>query len=112
MTNRPISITLLAALLILVGAFGLVSHGLDFRNHQLRPEEFAPIAALSILATVAGVYLLRRRNWARWLAIAWIAAHVVISAFNSPFELLVHLGVCGVFAYILFRPPANRYFRP
>ena len=37
----------------------------------------------SSLAIVCGVFLLRGHNWARWLALAWIAFHVVLSAFHA-----------------------------
>jgi hypothetical protein len=60
---------------------------------------------------VAGVFLLRGQNWARWLALAWITFHVVIS-YGVLRELVVHGVICVVFAWILFRPAAGRYFRP
>jgi hypothetical protein len=63
------------------------------------------------MAIVAGAFMLRGSNWARWLAMVWIASHVVISIFHSPFELALHIVVCALFAWFLFRPLATLYFR-
>ena len=51
------------------------------------------------------------RNWARWLAMAWIALHVVLGALHSTQQLLVHIVVFAVFAFVLFRRPGSEYFR-
>jgi hypothetical protein len=56
------------------------------------------------------VYLLRGANWARWLALVWIAYHVIISGFHSLHELVIHSLLFAVFAYFLFRGPESRYF--
>jgi hypothetical protein len=70
------------------------------------------VELLRIIAIVCGIYLLRGSNWGRWLAIAWIAYHVVLSAFHSWLQLVVHCLLCTAFAYFLFRPKATEYFRP
>jgi hypothetical protein len=59
---------------------------------------------------IAGVYMLRGANWARWLAIAWIAFHVGVSYFHSWGEMAMHAAILVVFAYILLRPAAAEYF--
>jgi hypothetical protein len=55
--------------------------------------------------------MLRGHNWARWLALAWIGCHVILSAFHSVFEVAVHGLLFAAIAYFLFRPRATRYFR-
>jgi hypothetical protein len=64
-----------------------------------------------LLAILGGAFVLRGKNWARWLVLAWIAYHVVLSAFHHFFELAVHAALLAVFAYILFRPRASAYFQ-
>ena len=55
--------------------------------------------------------MLRRQNWARWLALAWMAFHVVISVF-PPFKgLVVHVLIFGGITYLLLRSDAAQYFR-
>ena len=51
-----------------------------------------------------------REGWARWLAIAWIAFHLVISIFHTKQGILVHAVVLIAFCVLLFLPAANRYF--
>lgn len=75
------------------------------------PAEFAMICTTRLLAAVAGVFMLRGQNWARWLALAWIGFHVIVSSLHTPMELLVHVALFAVMAYFLFRPRAAAYFR-
>jgi len=105
------SVTILSGLLLAAGVFGLVDHLTGFRTRDPFPYDLLFVCFLCVLAIIAGVYLLLGRNWARWLALAWIAFHVIVSAFNSVFQLAVHAVMCAVFAYFLFRPRADRYFR-
>jgi hypothetical protein len=106
--KRPISIPILACVYILVGVAGFVFH---FHELLAAHREALLIEATELLAIVAGAFLLRGQNWARWLALAWIAFHVVISAFHPVQELLMHSLFCVVIAWLLFRPAATRYFR-
>jgi hypothetical protein len=69
------------------------------------------IELTELVGILCGAFMLRGHNWARWLALAWIAFHVVLSAFHAIPELLVHGLFCAVIAWILFRPEASRYFR-
>ena len=55
--------------------------------------------------------MLRAFNWARWLAMAWIAFHVVLSFFHAWPEMAVHGVIFVAFAYFLFRPEANAFFQ-
>ena len=111
MPARPISVTILAWVLILAGAVGLVYHiaeldiGHPFANDGLLVE------FVRLLAVISGVFMLRGANWARCLAIAWITVHVILSFWHSWEQLAMHCVVFLVFAFFLFRPPANTYFR-
>jgi hypothetical protein len=54
--------------------------------------------------------MLTGRNWARWLAMVWIAFHLVVSAFHPVGELTVHVVLFCVFAGALFHHAAAQYF--
>lgn len=108
---RPISVTLLAWLYIAVGTITFISHFPEIHARNMFRYDGIWIEVVEILAIVCGVYLLRGRNWARWLAIAWIAFHVALSAYGPARELVVHSAFLVAFTWILFRPPAARYFR-
>jgi hypothetical protein len=105
-TKRPIGVLGVACLFIVVGAVGFVLH---FPNlHALHGEDFW-IELTEFLAIVAGAFLLLGRNWARWLAIAWMLLHVVIS-FPMLRQIVVHSLILAAIAWLLFRPDAQRYF--
>src|SRR5262249_785490 len=70
-----------------------------------------PVFLIHSLAIVCGVYMLRGSNWARWLALAWLAFHVIVSSFHAWHQLLVHGLLLAVVAYLLFRPQTTQYFR-
>ena len=97
---RPLAVTILAWLYVAVGAGGLVSHLADGVWVEL----------VEIAAVIAGAFMLRGQNWARWLALAWMAFHVILSAFHAFREVAIHCLFLAVIAWILFRPEAARYF--
>jgi hypothetical protein len=108
MNKRPISVTILALLLILMGAIGIAYHVREFRSTV--PSEYVSVLVVRLLAIVCGVFLLRGKGWARWLAMAWIAFHVVLSSFHSMQQVAFHAAVMVVFGVVLFHPAASRYF--
>jgi hypothetical protein len=107
--RRPISVSLLAVVYVLTGMAGLAVH---FREFLARQPDTVWIELTELLAILIGVFLFRGHDWARWLALAWIAFHVALSVFDSVRELAVHSAICALIAWILFRPAAARYFRP
>lgn len=110
MNKRPIYVTFLGYVLIVAGAVGIAYHFMEFKSTP--PSEYFPVLVVRLIAIVSGVYLLRGKDWARWLAIAWIACHLVISIFHTKQGIVVHAVVLIAFTVLLFLPPANRYFRP
>jgi hypothetical protein len=111
MNKRPYSVLAIAWLYILTGAIGIASHLMNFRLEHPFPYDVLWIISVSLIAVICGVYMLRGSNWARWLAIAWMLFHVILSVFHSRSQLVVHSLLCAVFAYFLFRPQATQYFR-
>jgi hypothetical protein len=82
------------------------------RPREHSPAEFALICAVRAAATVAGMFMLRRQEWARWLALAWFGFHVVISGLHAPMKFAFHVVLFIVVAYFLLRPLAWSYFKP
>lgn len=105
--KRPLSVTILGWVYI---AVGLIGFGYHLTGFVFRTEDVA-IESVRLLATIAGAFLLRGHDWARWLALAWILFHVILSAFHALGEFAVHCLFCGAIAWVLFRPAAARYFR-
>jgi len=105
--KRPFHVTILGCLFILAGLVGLIYHLSD------RPFDhwIILICTVRIIAVVGGVFLLLGHGWARWLLLAWLAVHVVVSAFHSTSEALAHVVLLIVVSYFLLWSAASKYFR-
>jgi len=115
MAKRPVSITIISWLLIATGGIALVG-GFWPPAQRLaelgeHPFELGPAQAVRLIGVIAGVFMLRGYNWARWLAVLWAAFHVGISIGHTPVELLVHSLLFAVVVFFVFRAPASAYFR-
>jgi hypothetical protein len=117
MKKRPLSVTVVSLVFILIGAGGLV-RGLwswasgvrgGITNHEL--IDIALVSISGILALVSGLFMLRGANWARWLCIVWMALHVVISIGHEMSKVVVHSVMLLVLLVVLLWPNANSYFR-
>jgi hypothetical protein len=104
---RPVRILILSSLYIAVGAIGFVYH---FPELMALHRDAVGIELTEFLAIFAGSFMLLGRNWARWLALAWMAFHVAIS-FPVPRQVAIHSVFLAVIAWVLVRPDANGYFR-
>jgi hypothetical protein len=120
MTKRPIAITLIAWLFILVGAGTLIgalfvalladsSHIHDplgrFHGHELLA------IGVAVGAGVGGLLLLKRKGWGRWLILAWLVFHTVMSYRHGMTKFVVYLGLTVVIGTLLFLPTASAYLR-
>lgn len=109
--SRPLSLTILAWLYIAVGMIGAIGHGSEFLARNAFHSDVIWIELTEFVAILSGAFILRGQNWARWAAFAWIAFHVILSAFNVFPEFAIHCVFCAVIAWLLFRANAARYFR-
>jgi hypothetical protein len=117
--TRPRTVLILGWLFIFVGGIALASGLLPLVGLNLAgglPEfqrhgtgEFALMIATRAAAVIGGVFLLRGANWARWLLVAWMAFHLVLSFFHSMTEVLMHAVLFGLVGYLLFRPDVTAY---
>jgi len=103
MNKRPLAVTIIGWLYIAVGAIGFGYH-----IRELTTEPW--IEAVRLLAIVAGAFLLRGQNWARWLVLAWMAFHIWVGWLNGWQQATMHALFLAILAFFLLRPPAARYF--
>src|SRR5918996_2080632 len=112
MERRPRSITIISWFFIIFGSIALLSGLLPPANNlsleQLKGHWMVHLSRF--LSIVAGLFMLRGHNWARWLLVAWIAFHIVLSALHSALQLLIHVAIFSVILFFLFRRPASAYF--
>jgi hypothetical protein len=104
--RRPISVLFVSCLYIAVGTLGFV---VNFPKLIALQHESLWIELTELFALVAGAFLFRGRNWARWLALVWMAFHVAIS-FPVVRQVVIHSMIFALIAWVLLRPDARRYF--
>ena len=111
MHKRPHSVTVISGLFLATGVVGLAYHLTEFKSQGPFQYELVWVCLVRLLAIICAVFMLRAGNWARWLLVIWIAYHVILSAFHSTSELIIHSLLLAVVAYFLFRRPVSVYFR-
>lgn len=111
MKARPIAVTIIGWLFVASGTIGLVHEIVELASHTIFHADELWIFPLNVAAVVAGLFLLKGCNWARWLALAWMGFHVVNSFLNSWQQALTHAVIFLLIAYFLFRPESTAYFR-
>lgn len=106
--RRPVAIVLVSCLYMAAGAVEFVAH---FPELMARQNNSFWIEVTELLALLAGVFLFRGHNWARWLALVWMAFHVAIS-FPVVRQVVTHSIIFALIAWVLFLPDVRRYFKP
>ena len=119
--RRPLGITLIALLFILVGAAGLLNDLWPLLTSRaaehlarLRSEglvDIGPAWTSRVASMVGGIGLLRGRNWARWLLAAWMVFHIGLSVLHSMNRLAIHLVFFLPILYGLFVGSGRLFFR-
>lgn len=104
--RRPLSVTVIGCLYIVIGGGTFAS---QFPSLLRGAADSGWVELVEALAILAGIFLLRGHNWARWLAVAWLAFHVAIS-YPVAGKLAIHGVFLAVIAWFLFQPLAGRYF--
>jgi hypothetical protein len=113
--RRPLSITLIAWLFIVVGIAGilndlwpLLTSDAAAQLAKLKADglrDLGPAWVTRLLAVVGGIGLLRGKSWARWLLLFWMLFHIGISFFHSLAEVAMHVAIFVPLSYFLFRRP-------
>lgn len=111
MKKRPLAVTFVGWLYIVAGAVETAFLLPGFPMLHPLQNGALWIGLVRLAAVLFGVYMLRGRNWARWLALVWMAGHVVLAAFASTQMLVVHSLFFAAIAYLLFRRDSREYFR-
>jgi hypothetical protein len=107
--KRPFAITVLGWLFV---AIGVVSLAMDIRfaaQHGVGRDEVL-VFVVHGLAVVAGIFMLRGADWARWLAVLWMVFHVGITVFNAWRGFAFHAIIFAGITFLLFRADARAWF--
>jgi uncharacterized membrane protein HdeD (DUF308 family) len=111
MNKRPLAVTVIGWIFIVAGVIGLAYHIRELNPQRPFKDDVIWVLLVRLLAVLGGLFLLRGREWARWILLIWMAYHVILSAVHSIFELIMHTLLFAVIAYFLFRPRVSAYFR-
>ena len=111
MKNRPIPVIIVSILFILTGCIGFFYHVKEFFEPNNNLYELVLVLLLRILAVACGILLFQGVNWSRWLAIAWLLFHVVLSAFHSISEMATHIVLLIIVSVLLYLPVSSAYFK-
>ena len=110
MKRRPLTVTIIGFLFIVAGATGIIYHAPELKEIASRLE-VSWVLVVRLLAIIGGAFALRGANWARWLLIAWMVYHVILSFFHDTAQILVHVGFMIAISVALFYPKANAFFK-
>ena len=111
MNKRPTAITVMSAVFLVAGVVGLAYHATEFKLNGPFQYDLVLVFVVRLIAVICAVFMLRAHNWARWLLVIWIAYHVILSAFHSMSQVIVHGLLLVVITYFLFRRSASVCFR-
>lgn len=112
MRKRPFAVTVVGWLLMAAATFGLVRGFAGARSWWPPERDLLWIVAIDLTGIVCGVFLLKGRNWARWLTLLWVGGHVLIVSLYMPRMVPAHAVIFAMIGYLLaFRGDVRAYFR-
>lgn len=109
--KRPLAVTVVGWLLTATGLIELAFHLAQVKPQQRFQSDIFWMVVVGLAAIVGGIATLQGRNWGRWLALAWIGFHVILSFFHSWQQVAVHALIFVLLAYLLFRSESAAFFR-
>jgi hypothetical protein len=110
MRKLPWTVVVVGSLFVIAGVAGIIYHLPEWRASSGPPSREIWAVAIRLLAIICGVFLFLGKNWARWLAILWMAYHVGLSAFHSLSQTVTHVVLLAVITVLLYLPMSRRYF--
>ncbi|MEW6511044.1 MAG: hypothetical protein AB1428_08820 [Bacteroidota bacterium] len=105
MCKQPLSHIVLGWLFILAGAVGFAYHATEINVQAPLDPQLILALTVRLIAIAGGIFLLRGAGRTRWLPIAWMAYHAIVSAFHSLDEPGFHVGILAIVSYFLLRRP-------
>lgn len=122
MRNRPVSIGIVGWFLIVTALLSLLvlpytlsnsdALGIDDKGGLPANVQLGISIAGSLVSLLCGFFILKGRDWARLLIIAWVLLGIGLGLATSAYRsvLLLSALYLAVLGFFLFRPAANRFF--
>ena len=112
MSRPPWPVAIVCLLFLIAGAVGFIYHFTEMLEFGEGLSEAIWVELLRLLAIICAILLWKGINWARWLAIAWVLYHVVVSTNHSTSEVITHIIVLILVGVLLYLPRSTAFFRP
>jgi hypothetical protein len=122
--NRPTSVSVISWILIVTSAISLLFSLYNLKNPlalELMAKSPLPISFQFVLMFVGvgvsflcGLAMRSGADWSRKIYVGWSAIGMIIGLFTSPVKvaLIPGLLLLLIFAFFLYRPKANAFFKP
>ncbi len=118
--KRPLSVTIVAAYLMVSAFFAIVGLVVIAENPEIRRAMAQLVGSVTMLVStisivvdgVSAVAILRRREWGRQLWGWWTGAAILFDYLVLPthWTRFVSFIMYGVVVFVLFRKPASKWF--
>ena len=124
MRKRPIALTIIGWMLIVMGIFAVFGTSANLKDPQvieyMRQSplplsfQYAILAVGVMIMTFSGLGILKGKNWARLLYVGWGLFSFLMSLAIGTMQASMIPGLIFflVIAYFLFRQDAHSYFSP
>lgn len=124
MKKRPLALTVIGWILIVMGIFSMFATSANLKNPKVIEYmsqsplplslQYAILALGVMIMTISGLGILKGKNWARFLYGGWglfsFLMSVVIGTMQA--SMIPGLILFLIIAYFLFRSDAHQYFSP
>jgi hypothetical protein len=109
--KRPLAATIIGWLFIAAGTVGFLYHVREVDVANPLSNDALLVLSVRLLAIIGGVLVLKGSPIGRWLLVAWLAYHVVLSYFHPFSELITHALLMVVITCALFHPRIGLFFK-
>jgi hypothetical protein len=101
-------VALICALFFGAGIAATIYHGGELARGL--SGDLLGVLAIRVLAVIGAVFAWRGAAWARWVLLAWMAAHVLLSGLHNLSETAAHAVLLMAVAFGLFNRRADKHF--
>ena len=108
--KRPLALTITGWFFIFAGLVGFAYHFYEHLNSGFDTEAIL-VLIVRVAAIIGGVLVLKAYDIGRWLLLAWMAYHVVLSFYHDVMQVLTHSLFLIILLIIFFHPRVRIYFR-
>lgn len=109
--KRPFAVTVVGVLMMAAGMSGMAVGFVNAKSMWPPEQDLIWIVIVDAIGITCGIFLLRGKNWARWLTVIWIGGHAAALSFYAQKGAVAHLVIFALIGYLLiFRGDVREWF--